>query len=60
MVAGEITAEAARTQVIIDTRQYVKRQRTWFRHQLPDQDVTRLDPTAPEFASSLAAWADAT
>jgi tRNA dimethylallyltransferase len=28
--------------VIIDTRQYAKRQRTWFRHQLAGEDVTRI------------------
>jgi tRNA A37 N6-isopentenylltransferase MiaA len=44
MVAGRLTAAAAREQVIIATRQYAKRQRTWFRHQLPADQVTRLDP----------------
>ena len=33
-VRGEITLEAARERAIIETRQYAKRQRTWFRHQL--------------------------
>ncbi|HWZ59151.1 MAG TPA: tRNA (adenosine(37)-N6)-dimethylallyltransferase MiaA [Gemmatimonadaceae bacterium] len=45
MVAGRLTAAAAREQVIIATRQYAKRQRTWFRHQLPADRVIRLDPT---------------
>jgi tRNA A37 N6-isopentenylltransferase MiaA len=44
MVAGRLTAAAARETVIIATRQYAKRQRTWFRHQLPADRVTRLDP----------------
>ena len=35
MVEGKLTFSAARERVLIDTRQYAKRQRTWFRHQLP-------------------------
>jgi tRNA A37 N6-isopentenylltransferase MiaA len=44
MVTGRLTPAAARERVIIATRQYAKRQRTWFRHQLPPDQVTRLDP----------------
>ncbi len=33
-VEGSISLDAARERAIIDTRQYAKRQRTWFRHQL--------------------------
>jgi tRNA dimethylallyltransferase len=43
MVRGEIDRDAALEQVVIDTRQYAKRQRTWFRHQLPAHQVTRVD-----------------
>lgn len=32
---GEYPLEYARERAIIETRQYAKRQRTWFRHQLP-------------------------
>ena len=32
----------AEERVIIETRQYAKRQRTWFRHQLVGEDVTRF------------------
>ena len=32
---GEYSLDHARERAIIDTRQYAKRQRTWFRHQLP-------------------------
>jgi tRNA A37 N6-isopentenylltransferase MiaA len=32
---GEYSLEHARERAIIETRQYAKRQRTWFRHQLP-------------------------
>jgi tRNA dimethylallyltransferase len=38
----QLTRDAAEERVIIDTRQYAKRQRTWFRHQLAGEDVTRI------------------
>lgn len=43
-VTGELSPAAALTQVVTATQQYAKRQRTWFRHQLPADEVTRLDP----------------
>ncbi|HEY0972554.1 MAG TPA: tRNA (adenosine(37)-N6)-dimethylallyltransferase MiaA [Gemmatimonadales bacterium] len=55
-VGGEITLDEARREVIVATRQYAKRQRTWFRHQLPEDRVTRLDPLAPDAGDRLAAW----
>lgn len=53
---GMFSPEAAMERVIIETRQYAKRQRTWFRHQLASDDVTRLDPQHPEFEARLEAW----
>jgi len=44
MVTGRVTSGAARERVIIETRQYAKRQRTWFRHQLEESLTTCLDP----------------
>lgn len=44
VVQGAGDLSLARERVIIDTRQYAKRQRTWFRHQLPPQQVTFFDP----------------
>jgi tRNA dimethylallyltransferase len=32
---GQLSKEECLTLLIQDTRQYAKRQRTWFRHQLP-------------------------
>lgn len=55
---GELSPDAARDAVRIQTRQYAKRQRTWFRHQLPGDAVTRLDPTVPTWQSEAAAWSD--
>ncbi len=53
---GEIGLDVARRSVIVATRQYAKRQRTWFRHQLPDERVTRIDPFSPDAPERLAAW----
>jgi tRNA dimethylallyltransferase len=53
---GMLSPEAAMERVIIETRQYAKRQRTWFRHQLAGEDVTRLDPHAESFDDALRAW----
>lgn len=55
---GATTHEAAIERVVIETRQYAKRQRTWFRHQLQDGPVTLLDPTAPDALVRALAWWD--
>ena len=57
---GTMTRQAALERTIIDTRQYAKRQRTWFRHQLPADRVTLLDPTAPDAGPRAAAWLETT
>jgi tRNA dimethylallyltransferase len=47
---GKTDLATARQRVIIETRQYAKRQRTWFRNQLRENGrtrVTRLDPESP-------------
>ena len=36
---GRLTLEAAVEQAIVQTRQYAKRQTTWFRHQMPEWTV---------------------
>jgi len=53
MVRGHLDAPRAREAVVIATRQYAKRQRTWFRHQLPKEQTTRLDPRAPDAVETL-------
>lgn len=45
---GELSRDAALERVVIETRQYAKRQRTWFRNQLAGHDVRRIAPRAPE------------
>ena len=53
---GEMDLSAARERIIIETRQYAKRQRTWFRHQLGDAPVTRLDPDDPDAGAIAQRW----
>ena len=55
-VSGRITREAARSRVIVETRQYAKRQRTWFRHQLEPDAVTRVDPKSPDAMDLVWKW----
>lgn len=56
LVAGEVSRAQAREIILIETRQYAKRQRTWFRHQLPADRVTLLDPTAGDWRTTAAQW----
>lgn len=53
---GQLDLSAARERIIIETRQYAKRQRTWFRHQLGDAPVTRLDPDDPDAQAIAQRW----
>jgi len=53
---GRMTRPRALAQVIIETRQYAKRQRTWCRHQLHGGPVTRLDPDAPDAMARASDW----
>lgn len=56
VVSGELTLEQGRELVIIATRQYAKRQRTWFRHQLSGESVMTLDPRDPDAVDRAVAW----
>jgi tRNA dimethylallyltransferase len=49
----------ARARIIIETRQYAKRQRTWFRNQLPADRVTKIDPESPGEDLLVEQWWDA-
>jgi len=55
-VLGELSLAAARERIVVDTRQYAKRQRTWFRHQLAGAEVVRLDPDVPNADAIADAW----
>ncbi|MBA2685792.1 MAG: tRNA (adenosine(37)-N6)-dimethylallyltransferase MiaA [Gemmatimonadaceae bacterium] len=59
-VAKEIPREDALAKVRVDTRQYAKRQRTWFRHQLPAASVTRIDPGVADALELAERWWNAT
>jgi tRNA dimethylallyltransferase len=43
-IDGNLDLSSAKERVIIETRQYAKRQRTWLRHQLPPAAVTHVNP----------------
>lgn len=59
-IRAAVLKECSRTDAIahvrVDTRQYAKRQRTWFRHQLPAASVTSIDPGAPEALERARSW----
>ena len=53
---GADTLDIARAAILVATRQYAKRQRTWFRHQLRDEAVTQLDPRDARAADVTDRW----
>jgi tRNA dimethylallyltransferase len=56
VVAGTRTIDAAREAIVIATRQYAKRQRTWNRHQLPADRVHLLSPDQSDARARALAW----
>lgn len=56
LAGGGIAAAAALERVTIETRQFAKRQRTWFRHQLDDNRTERLTPDAPGWEETVERW----
>jgi tRNA dimethylallyltransferase len=55
-VDGARDLSSARKQIIIETRQYAKRQRTWFRHQLPPAAVTMVNPDDSRSRAIVRDW----
>lgn len=55
-VEGTISMAAAVERVVIETRQYAKRQRTWFRHQLPAGTVTLVNPLDGDAVRQAQQW----
>jgi tRNA dimethylallyltransferase len=53
---GKLDLSSARNRIIIETRQYAKRQRTWFRHQLGASPVTRVDPGQSDWQATVQRW----
>jgi tRNA dimethylallyltransferase len=56
LVNGETDLSSARSRIIIETRQYAKRQRTWLRHQLGAASVTRVNPDDPDCDAAVERW----
>lgn len=56
LARGEIDFDAARQKILIETRQYAKRQRTWFRHQIGGTTVTRVDAASPDAPGIIEEW----
>lgn len=59
MVEGRQDAAESRRQVLVSTRQYAKRQRTWFRNQLEDAGpdvIVRLDPRGADADAIAGQW----
>jgi tRNA dimethylallyltransferase len=55
-VEGAVDLSSARQRIIIETRQYAKRQRTWFRHQLPPAAVTLVNPDDSRSRAIVRDW----
>lgn len=55
-VEGKTDLSTTRQRIIIETRQYAKRQRTWFRHQLPESAVTNLNPLDSQATAVAREW----
>jgi len=55
-VDGAVNLSSATQRVIIETRQYAKRQRTWLRHQLPAAAVTYVNPDDSHAAAIAREW----
>lgn len=58
LVEGRASHAETRERVTIETRQYAKRQRTWFRNQLPAAAVTALDPSREGWQAQARQWWD--
>jgi tRNA dimethylallyltransferase len=59
-VGGALDLSSARQRIIIETRQYAKRQRTWFRHQLPPAAVTLVNPDDSRSREIVRDWWETT
>jgi tRNA dimethylallyltransferase len=56
LARGTLDRETALAKVVIGSRQYAKRQRTWFRHQLERDRVHRLAPYASGWQEGVERW----
>lgn len=56
LVRGELSRDDAERIIVDRTRQFAKRQRTWFRHQLPPEHVTPVVSGDPQTMRRVEAW----
>lgn len=56
VVRGTTSLDQARESILIETRQYAKRQRTWFRHQLPEDQTMRVNPGQSDADAMIDHW----
>lgn len=54
--AREGNLDDTRHAILVSTRQYAKRQRTWFRHQLEGEAVTQIDPRSADADAQADRW----
>jgi tRNA dimethylallyltransferase len=57
-LASGAPPESVRDDIVRETWQYARRQRTWLRRQLKHGPVTQLDPAAPDAFERALAWWD--
>ena len=53
---GSLDGERARPMIAAQTRQYAKRQRTWFRHQLPELRPVETVSEVDQASAAVSAW----
>ena len=56
VVDGLVSLDETRERILIETRQYAKRQRTWFRHQLPEPATIRVNPEQDDVDQVVGRW----
>ena len=56
LARGDIDSAGAHERVLIETRQYAKRQRTWFRHQLAKEQVQLVSPAESGWQERVDRW----
>lgn len=56
LALGTIDRDEAQQRIVIETRQYAKRQRTWFRHQLERDSVRRVHPGESGWQEVVDSW----
>ena len=56
LIRGTLNREDAYNRVLVESRQYAKRQRTWFRHQIEPDRLQRMSPGASGWQEVVERW----